>query len=137
MPQTTLPDADCEAIVNLWVTGDLWLAVNTGDPGKTGDNEATGLDRILLDSDTAWSVFADYTESAGRMVTNASDLLFGESTVAETYTHASLWSAETEGTYRGGAELLNPVEVAIGETLTIPAGDLRMIGTGVGTVEEE
>lgn len=134
MSYTILPDADCEAIVNLWITGDLYLALNTDDPGKIGSNEATGIDRILIASADGWTAFDDYVESAGRFVANASALSFGATTVEETYTHASLWSAVTGGTYRGGAELLNPVTVAIGEVVTIPAGDIRMIGTGVGTV---
>lgn len=133
---TVIPDADCEAIVENWTGGDLWLAMNTGAPGKTGANQSTGLGRVLIATADGWTAFADYTIDGGRMTTNAEDLLFGATTAEETLTHASLWSAETDGTYRGGAQLLEPVDLVIGETLTITAGTLRMIGTGSGTVAE-
>jgi hypothetical protein len=126
----TIPNVDAEAIVNLWKGSDLYVAAHIGDPGKIGANPATGLPRVLLASASGYTAFVDDATSGGRLTDNAAVLDFGLASVAETYTHLGLWSAATGGTFRGGGPLVTAKSAAVNEPVTIPIGNLDLVGAG-------
>lgn len=232
---TTIPNSEAEQIVGIFNVGNVWVAVHTADPGKTGASEATGLARqavaenevqtvtitgtptggtftltysaqetaaiaynataadvqaalealsniddgdvlcaggpfpgtpvtveftgnlantnvALMTADSTgltggttpdvtvaetvagyenWSAFADDATSGGRITDNAALLDFGTATVAETATHLGLWTAETAGTFRGGGDLTTSKAYAVDEPVTIPIGQLDLVGAGV------
>ena len=128
---TTIPNADAEAVLNLWIGGDLYFSLHTGDPGKTGASEATGLPRQLVASADGWTDAADDASTGGRFVETVEEVSFGAASVAEVYTHMGAWSALEGGTFRGGTELEEPVDVGIGETVIVPVGDIEWVAAGL------
>lgn len=94
----------------------LWLQLHVGDPGAAGTaNVATENTRKDITS-----AFA--AASGGTVTTNAAVTWTGVSGT-EDYTHWSMWSASSAGTfYISGTITANAVTT--GDTFTIPAGDL-------------
>jgi hypothetical protein len=94
----------------------LHMQLHTGDPGAAGTaNVATETDRQNITS--------SFSAASSGTVTN--DVAITWTTVAgsEDYTHYSVWSASTNGTfYWSGVITANAVTA--GDTFTIPVGDL-------------
>jgi hypothetical protein len=94
----------------------LHIQLHVGDPGSAGTaNVATETDRQDITS--------SFSTASGGTVTN--DVAISWTTVAgsEDYTHYSVWSASTNGTfYWSGVITANAVTA--GDTFTIPVGDL-------------
>jgi hypothetical protein len=94
----------------------LHMQLHTGDPGSAGTaNVATETDRQ--------NVTTSFSAASGGTVTN--DVAITWTTVAgsEDYTHYSVWSASTNGTfYWSGTITANAVTA--GDTFTIGVGDL-------------
>lgn len=127
---TTIPDAKSEEILDIWTGTDIYVSLHTGDPGKTGASEATGVGRILITSATDWNSAVAHGGTGGRLIDNSVLIDFGTSTANETYTHFGFWTAVSGGTFLGGAGLTSSVAVSIGEGVRFPAGDLDMIAYG-------
>lgn len=81
-----------------------WVQLHTGDPGSAGtSNVATETDRQEI---------TDWSAAASGSMGMAAALLWTAVAATETYTHLSIWSASTGGTFRasgtvtGGAVLI-------------------------------
>lgn len=93
-----------------------WIKLHTGDPGSAGtSNAATETTR----KQATWSAAANGAK------TTSADLSWTSVTGTEDYTHFSMWSASTAGTF-GGSGTITANAVTIGDTFTIPAGDLDL-----------
>jgi hypothetical protein len=96
----------------------LWVQLHTGAPGAAGtSNIATNNTRK-----DATACFG--TDPVGGSITNDADIGPWLSVPAsETYTHATLWTASTSGTFvMSGA--IAAAAVTIGDDFPIPSGDL-------------
>lgn len=94
----------------------LWLQLHVGDPGAAGTANVAA-ETTRKDVTTSFAA-----ASGGTVTTNAAVTWTGVSGT-EDYTHWSIWSASSAGTfYISGAITANAVTT--GDTFTIPAGDL-------------
>lgn len=93
-----------------------FVQLHTGEPGAAGTTNVAG------ESTRKAATFAD--GSGGSAATSA-DITWTSVTTAETYTHVSLWSASTAGTFIGSGTITASA-VAVGDTFTISAGDLTV-----------
>lgn len=95
-----------------------WIQLHTGDPGAAGTSNVAGnatRKQISLGSPSAGAVSNDTAISWSS----------GEVDTSEDYTHWSLFSAETVGTFVwSGTMTANAV--TSGDTFTIPIGDLDL-----------
>lgn len=97
---------------------DVYIQLHTGDPGSNGTaNVATENTRQL-------ATFGDAAESGA--ISNTDAITWTNLAATETLTHISLWSASTNGTFLGSDDLSASKNVNIGDTYTIPIGDLEL-----------
>ena len=96
----------------------LWIKLHVGDPGAAGtSNAATETTRK-----DATSVFA--AASGGTCTSNVA-LTWTSVAGTEDYTHYSVWSASTNGTfYWSGTVTAN--SVTAGDTFTLASGDIDL-----------
>ena len=94
----------------------LHIQLHTGDPGAAGTaNVATETDRQDITS--------SFSTASGGTVTNDVAITWTNVAGSEDFTHYSVWSASTAGTfYWSGTITANAVTA--GDTFTIPVGDL-------------
>lgn len=93
-----------------------WIKLHTGDPGAAGtSNAATETTR----KQATWS-----SATNGAKTTSA-DLVWTNVAADEDYTHFSMWTASTGGTF-GGSGTITANAVTNGDTFTIPAGELDL-----------
>lgn len=93
-----------------------WMKLHTGLPGSAGtSNAATETTRKQV-------TFA--SASAGSKASSA-DLTWTSVAGTETYTHFSLWTASTNGTF-GGSGSITANGVTAGDTFTISSGSLTL-----------
>lgn len=91
-----------------------WVQLHTGAPGAAGTaNVASETDRVQV----TWG-----SVSAGA-ASNSAQVQWTGVAAAEDYTHYSVWSASTAGTF-GFSGTVTANAVASGDTFTIPTGDL-------------
>ena len=96
----------------------VWVKLHLGDPGSAGTaNPAAETTRQQATFGSAASGGA-ISNTAAVEWTNVSD--------TETYTHVSLWSASTAGTFLGSDDLSSSAPVTAGDTFRIPIGDLDL-----------
>ena len=99
-----------------------WIKLHTGSPGASGkSNPATHTTRVQ-------AAFAD-APSAGA-ISNTTAISFTSLSADETFTHVSMWSASSGGTFLGADDLPAPKAMNTGDTLTIPIGDLDLSISG-------
>lgn len=96
---------------------DLWIQLHIGEPGPDGTaNVAGNSARRLLPLSAA---------SGGAMATT-DEVHWNNVPGTEDYTHASVWSASTGGTFIGsGAVAADPI--VAGDYFMIPEGDLVIV----------
>lgn len=94
----------------------LHIQLHTGDPGAAGtSNVATETDRQDITS--------SFSAASGGTVTNDVAITWTNVAGSEDFTHYSVWSASSAGTfYWSGTITANAVTA--GDTFTIPVGDL-------------
>lgn len=93
-----------------------WIKLHTGDPGAAGtSNAATETTRKQ----------ATWGSATGGTKTTTADLVWTNVAGAEDYTHFSMWSASTGGTF-GGSGTITANAVSAGDTFTIPTGELDL-----------
>lgn len=93
-----------------------YIQLHTGDPGANGTlNVAMNNTRKALSMSPA----------SGGAITNSAAITWttSEVTAAEDYTHCTIWSASTGGTFYASG-LVTASAVSAGDEFTIPAGDL-------------
>jgi hypothetical protein len=119
-----LKDTVSNAILNALCRNVTWtqpaafyIKLHLGDPGTAGTGSpATETTRKLCTFSAA---------SAGSITTSA-DISWTSYPAAETVSHVSFWDAVSAGTYLGDASLTASQTLAIGNTLTIVAGQLTL-----------
>jgi hypothetical protein len=94
----------------------LFIQLHTAEPGASGTTAvATETDRQDITS--------SFSTASGGTVTNDVAITWTNVAGSEDFTHYSVWSASTNGTfYWSGAITANTVTA--GDTFTIPVGDL-------------
>lgn len=93
----------------------IWLQLHVGDPGSAGtSNVATETTRKDITS--------SFSPASGGAVTNDVAITWTGVSGTEDFTHWSMWSASSAGTfYQSGTVTANAVTA--GDTFTIPVGD--------------
>lgn len=107
-------DALCRSVT--WAEPDaVWVKLHVGDPGAAGtSNPAVETDRVQATFGNA---------AAGGAISNTVQLQWVGVAGTEDYTHFSAWTASSGGTFLfSGTITANAV--TIGDTFTVPIGDL-------------
>ncbi len=94
----------------------VYVKLHLGDPGSAGtSNAAANTTRQAATFGAAASTGA-ISNTAAVEWTNVSN--------TETYSHISLWTASSGGTFLGSDDLSSTAAVTAGDTFRIPTGDL-------------
>ena len=122
----TVSDSVANSILDALMRGvvfdndETWVKLHLGDPGSAGtSNAAAETTRKQVTCSAA----------ASRAITNSAAVEWLNVSTSETYTHISLWSASTGGTFLGRDDLSSQAAVTAGDTFRIPAGDLDLTVT--------
>lgn len=96
-------------------TNYTWVKLHVGDPGAAGTaNAATNTTRMQ----------ATWTSSVTtQAMANTNAITWTSVAGSEDYTHVSIWTASTAGTF-GASGTVTANAVTAGDTFTIPIGDL-------------
>lgn len=93
-----------------------WIKLHTGDPGGAGtSNAAVETTRKQV----TWAAASAASKAS------SADLVWTGVAGSEDYTHFSLWTASTGGTF-GGSGLVTANAVTAADTFTIPSGSLTL-----------
>jgi hypothetical protein len=95
----------------------VYVKLHTGDPGEAGTANAAA---------NATRKAATFGASAAGVVTNDSAATWTNVPNAETYSHVSLWDAETGGNCLWVGALTAAKTVAVGDTFNIAIGALTV-----------
>jgi hypothetical protein len=97
---------------------EVWVKLHLGDPGAAGtSNPAAETTRQQVTFGAA---------ASSRAISNTAAVEWTNVSNTETYTHVSLWSASTAGTFLGRDDLSSSAAVTAGDTFRIPIGDLDL-----------
>lgn len=109
-------DALCRSVT--WTEpAEFWVKLHLGDPGASGaSNAATETTRKQI----------TFSAASGGAITNSGAVSWTSYPAAETVTHVSFWDASTAGTFLGSDALNASKSPGVGDTLTLPAGDLDL-----------
>ena len=97
-----------DAYKTLAGSAQVWVGLHTGDPGATGANEATGGGYVRVQG--------TWTSGTGGALTMP-ELTF--TAPAGTYTHASLWSASSAGTFYDKCPLSPNITISSAGTIKV------------------
>ncbi|MEI5100301.1 hypothetical protein RB200_19460 [Streptomyces sp. PmtG] len=93
-----------------------WIKLHVGDPGAAGTaNAATETTRKQ----------ATWASASGAAKTTTADLVWTAVAGTEDYTHFSMWTASTAGSF-GGSGTVTANAVTAADTFTIPTGELDL-----------
>lgn len=93
-----------------------WIKLHVGDPGANGtSNAATETTR----KEATWAA------ASGATKTTSADLTWTNVAGTEDFTHFSMWTASSAGTF-GGSGTVTANAVTAGDTFTISAGELDL-----------
>jgi len=92
------------------------VQLHTGSPGSAGTSNVA--------SNTTRKQATFGTAAASGAISNTVAVEWDDVPATETYTHASLWSASTGGTFLGSDDLSSQAVMTAGDTFRIPAGDI-------------
>lgn len=120
-----------DAVANGWLDAvargvvydndEVWVKLHLGAPGAAGTtNPAAETTRKQATFGAA---------AASRAISNTVAVEWTNVSTTETYTHVSLWSASTGGTFLGSDDLSSSAAVTAGDTFRIPIGDLDLVVT--------
>ena len=94
----------------------VYVKLHLGDPGAAGtSNAATNTTRQAATFGAA---------AASGAISNTAAIEWTSVSTTETYSHISLWTASTAGTFLGSDDLSSTAAVTAGDTFRIPVGDL-------------
>jgi hypothetical protein len=91
----------------------FFVALHTGDPGETGASEATGGSYIRQ--------AVSFNAASSKSCANSAQIEFA-GMPAGTFTHFSIWDAQTNGTFIWGGQLGTSKLAGAGDTLRFAAG---------------
>ena len=96
----------------------VWVKLHIGDPGADGTgNPAAETTRKQATFGSA---------AATGSISNTAVVEWTNVSTTETYSHISLWTASTAGTFLGSDDLSATAAVTAGDTFRIPVGDLDL-----------
>lgn len=99
----------------------VYVKLHIGDPGTAGtSNPAANTTRQQATFGSA---------ASGRAISNTAVIEWLSVPNTETYTHISLWTASSGGTFIGRDDLSSSAPVTAGDTFRIPVGDLDLTFT--------
>lgn len=94
----------------------VYVQLHTGDPGAAGtSNIATNTTRQAATFGSA---------AATGAISNTAAIEWTSVSTTETYSHVSLWTASSSGTFLGSDDLSSTAAVTAGDTFRLPIGDL-------------
>jgi hypothetical protein len=97
--------------------GTTFVQLHTGAPGAAGTTTIAG--------NNTRQASGTFTAPSGGSSTNNAAITWTNVNTAETYSHVSIWSLVSGGTFlASGSITANPV--AIGDTFTIPINDITV-----------
>jgi len=94
----------------------VWIKLHVGDPGAAGTANPAGHTTRMQ---------ASFGNASGGAISNDAALVWTSVSTAEDYTHFSAWTASTAGTFEFSG-LITANAVLVGDTFTIPVGDLDL-----------
>ena len=99
----------------------VWVKLHLGDPGAAGTSNAA--------ANTTRQQGTFGSAAASGAISNTAAIEWTSVPNTETYSHISLWSASTGGTFLGSDDLSSTAPVTAGDTFRIPVGDLDVTVT--------
>ena len=116
-----LSSAEANEILDAWGNGgsltppsNFWIKLHTADPGSAGTTAAA---TETTRKEVTWSA------AAGGVLSNDAELSWTNVAGSEDYTHFSVWTASTGGTFLGSGTVTADA-VTAGNTFTIAIGGL-------------
>lgn len=94
----------------------VYVQMHVGDPGTSGVSNPAG--------NTTRQQATFGTVASGGAISNTAAVAWTSVSTTEVYSHVSLWSASTSGTFLGSAALTQSKSVNSGDNFSIPVGDL-------------
>ena len=117
--RNSMLDALCRGVV--FDNDEVWVKLHLGDPGAAGtSNPAAETTRKQATFGSA---------AATGAISNTAAVEWTNVSTTEVYSHISLWSASTGGTFLGSDDLSSTASVTAGDTFRIPVGDLDLTVT--------
>jgi len=96
----------------------VWVKLHIGDPG------AAGTANPAAETTRKQGTFG--SAASGGVISNTAAVEWTLVSTTETYTHISLWTASTAGTFLGSDQLSSSAAVTAGDTFRLPIGDLDL-----------
>ena len=96
----------------------VWVKLHTGDPGAAGTTNAA--------ANTSRQQATFGNAAATGAISNTAVIEWLAVSNTEVYSHVSLWTASTGGTFLGGDDLSSTAAVTVGDTFRIPVADLDL-----------
>lgn len=121
---TGISPARARASIDAVVALGTWIQLHTGDPGAAGTSNVAGNDTRKQ------ATFGAAAGTPAQAVTTA--LLrweSGEVDTGEDYTHWSMWTASSAGTFLHSGTLTADA-VLVGNAFEVPSGSLSLTMTG-------
>jgi hypothetical protein len=114
-----------------WSVPTPFIKVHIGDPGGAGTaNPAAETLRLALLAAFASATPGDDGSGLKEQIQNsAAALIWSSPPSAETWSHWSMWTASSGGTFVMSGIVVTPVAVSIGVPATIPISHLTIKGT--------
>lgn len=103
---------------NLTAPTALHMQLHDGDPGAAGTAN-------VADETTRQDITAAFAAASGGTCTTDTAVTWTDVAASETYTHYSVWSASSNGTFYWSGQITANA-VSDGDTFTIPIGDLDL-----------
>ena len=100
----------------------VYVQLHTASPGAAGTSAVAG------NTTRTQSTFGSAASTGA--ISNTAQIQWTSVSNTETYTHVSLWSASSGGTFLGSDDLPVSKAVTAGDTFTIAIGDLDLTISG-------
>lgn len=117
-----------DAVANAWLdalcrntayqNAAVWVQLHIGAPG------AAGTSNIAANTTRKQVTFG--AGATSRTISNTAAIEWTSVPNTETYSHISIWTAETNGTFLGSDDLSSTAAMTAGDTFRIPIGDLDL-----------
>ena len=109
-----ISNAEANEAVDAWLASYTWIKLHIGDPGAAGASNAAG---------NTTRQQATWRAAVAGQSSNSAAITWTSVSTSEDYTHFSIWTASTAGTF-GGSGTVTAAAVTAGNNFTIPIDDL-------------
>lgn len=111
---TGISTTEANEALDAWLASYTWVKLHIGDPGSAGTANAAG---------NTTRKQATWATASGGAVSNTNLLEWLSVSTSEDYTHISLWTASSGGTF-GGSGPVTANAVTAGDTFQFAIGDI-------------